>query len=130
VDGSVEEILYTDAACTTVKQKVYFENGVCNNQLGYPKKLTWIPTVCMGSNTVAPPAAPVAESSETSEAKTSSETSIGQLSVVSSLSERSFQENIYSAFALIGLLASIRYMWFSFNKPSHTFNTITNESEI
>jgi len=52
------------------------------------------------------------------------------LSIVSLLSEKSLEQDIYSAFALIGLLALLRFIWTTFRKPSHSFHAIQDPEVI
>merc|ERR1739848_230253 len=54
----VEETFYSDAACATLSTKqavnpVSFENGVCNNQLGFPVKLKWDANIGCGTTMAA-----------------------------------------------------------------------------
>jgi len=118
-NGKVEELFYMDSACATLSTKVStnpvsFQNGVCNNQLGFPLMVKWDAKIGCGTTMAA--------------TTTAKQVSAGQLSALnSSIPISNISQTIYHVFALLGLVAALRYVWSQYQNKSGHFKAVPEQ---
>lgn len=118
-NGKVEELFYMDSACATLSTKVStnpvsFQNGVCNNQLGFPLLVKWDANIGCGTTMAA--------------TTTAKQVSAGQLSALnSSIPISNISQTIYHVFALLGLVAALRYVWSQYQNKSGYFKAVPEQ---